>query len=274
MKRIPLIALLIAVVLPATGAAAKTAYFKVRVSAGQEINWKQDQVDHTVDCGVVHLTGSGKSVLALNSGWRPITATRTPSGVTFAYSSRRPELPIGGHLERQGATQNNYVVPPPSNNQCGRPEKPVPPDCGTRPYPYGTALGLVWDTPRSWPKNAAGPKPKAPSLHLTGPNLPQLGMGLPFQNCVGESLDYELGINAYPAPNTNDGFAPLPLSTIFGKRKQFQVHGSLDIHTRHPALPQISGTWDTETAVDWTVKFVRLKRPGKDLVSITLAFLT
>jgi hypothetical protein len=274
MKRIPLIALLIAVVLPATGAAAKTAYFKVRISAGQDITWKQDQVLHSQDCGTVHLTGSGESRVGLSSEWRPITATRTPWGVTLAYSPRRPEVPITGHLERQGQTQNNYVgSPPPPNPMCGKPEK-VAPDCGVRPYPYGTALGLVWDTPKSWPKNAAGPRPKVPSLHLVGPNLPQPGMGLPFQNCVGESLDYELGINAYPAPNTNDGFAPLPLSTIFGKRKRFQVHGRLDVHTKHPLLPQLTGTWDTETAVDWTVKFVRLARPGKDPTPITPAPLT
>lgn len=260
MKRIPLIALLIAVALPVTGAAAKTAYFKVRIAATQSIDWKRDETVPGCGSGFVHITGRGTSTTnVLPQYWEPVTVKQAGSSVRFLFDGKQPDLPVFGRVNRQGDQQATGSGP--ASPSCGMPI-PTPPDCGERSYPGDSRIALLWNTPADW-STSDGRKPGSPSLHLRGPYGPSLTAGIGYQNCIGERDDYKLGILSSSTMGFDSGSAPLPLAKLFGKKfKRFTVRGGITGSVPHYEPPGVTGGWDSRLTLGWRVEFKRLAKPG------------
>jgi hypothetical protein len=276
MNKVPLIALsiLAASTLPAAHADAKklpqTAYFKVFVTATQDITWKRDETIKS--CAVVRLQGNGSSHVNLRTnGWQPVTAERLHGRVTFSFPGGTGSAPAAGTLERKGNQQGTTIVPP-APGACPQPYL-TPEDCGFRAYPTGARLSLMWDRPDDW-LSSDGPPPLVPSLHLGGPYVPDATQTMGYQNCIGVNDDYVLGVSTYPAPGYESGFGALSAARIFGKKKHFTVTGHLEKTTTNTEPSFATGSWVTQTSVYWTVRFTRLAHPGKSPQPVDPAPLT
>lgn len=265
----PLIALsiLAATALPVAQADAKklpkTAYFDVVITAIQHGNWTEDFTSSDPLCGVAHTTGHGTSKIQLGTEESvPVTVKRTGTNVRFLFprSSGPPtsDVVITGSLERYGDQQGNSTG---ATSSCPKP-LPTPPDCGERHYQGDARVALLWNTPGNWPLGDGG-KPHTPSLHLRGPYGPSLTGGLPFQNCIGERDDYQLGVNNYPS-GVDSGPAALSLSKLFNKKlKKFKVRGDVTGTVPHVTPTGVTGSFNSELSLRWWVQFKRLSHPGK-----------
>jgi hypothetical protein len=266
----PLIALsiLAATAFPVAQADAKklpkTAYFQVRISASQHGDWTEDYSGSDRFCGVWHASGHGTSKVSLGTnGSEPVTVKRTGTNVRFLFPQSsgpaKPDVGIGGSLERYGESQGNSYG---ATSVCPKPER-VTPDCGVRSYQGDARLALMWNTPANWP-TMGGRKPHSPSLHLRGPYGPSLVAGFPsFLNCVGERDDYQLGIPD-DSMGVDSGPVALSLKKLFSKKvKQFTVRGHIDGLAPHVTPTGVTGAFRSHLSLLWTVNFKRLSHPGK-----------
>jgi hypothetical protein len=164
---------------------------------------------------------------------------------------------VHGNLNRRGDQSATGSGP---TTGCSKPI-PTTPDCGDRPLPLGTTIGLEWRTPHDWAATG-GPAPLVQSLSLSGPVAPSGGSAMTYANCVGVNFDYMLGVSE-DTSGYESGFGGLPRSELFGRRRHFDVTGVLNKHVTNPNPTGVTGTWETKTSTQWKVRFVRLAHPGR-----------
>jgi hypothetical protein len=168
------------------------------------------------------------------------------------------EVPVQGTLTRYG-TDSAVVIQPGTPGACPPPE-PVPIDCGTKPYPVDSRIGIATDYWRDENVRHSGDL-----IYLNGPYSPEWSAGPGFRHCLAMGPD---DILAGSTVGERHALAALLVERVFGKRRHFVVKTqrteTID-HMRDSHLPGVSGTRPTTTTTSWRLRFARVghRRAGR-----------
>jgi hypothetical protein len=261
-------ALAVAAAAPAGAKLSQKAYFDVKIAATQKVNWTRDTVFH--GCGGTTGTqgGSGTADLTFDIGlhhW--IEARRVPGDTvaSFQFEAKQAWARPIGKLSRSGHLSGTTSGTP--TGYCPKSDPPQD-DCGTLDLPVDAQLGLEYISPAAWKTSHFSGHPNHMSLVLIGPSS-RTWSGMPFKFCPGVTGDELLGGTWAPLAGTAAyaGPANLPLSLVFGTKKEFKIHWH-DALEDDPFLamkglpePYISAKYPIDTSVDWTVRFTRRTHP-------------
>src|SRR5215217_6355055 len=126
---------LLALALAPAGAHATTTYFKVSLTARQDVTWTEDVTYQTCG-GTTTLQGKGSSTLRFHTPKpQPAVATRARGRVPTLW------------FKNQSAVTGSSGTPrcPPTGGASA-----IPPDCGTKAIPAGATGGIAYYTPDRW----------------------------------------------------------------------------------------------------------------------------
>lgn len=258
------VAALLALTASSAGAAlSKKAYFDVRITAGQSVSWSRDLTANGCNGATVNMTGKGASVLRTHTATNAwIVAQRVPNAslATLQFAGRPGGTRAAGTFHRDGQVQATSSQQSSSPN-CGQPI-PATPDCGTVTVPRDAQLYLSYYSPHEWPFDN-DPTPLVPSVVLTGPYSPEWAAP-PFSFCPGVNGDDWLGGTLSTGTDPiHSGPAPLPLATLFGKRRRikltFNQQRTIDMARIGGAI--IGGTEPVTTTIHWTIRLTRRSGP-------------
>src|SRR5215467_15397793 len=263
--KIPLIALIAALAITAAADAKQPqlAYFKVKALATQKVSWKEKLVSRTCDPGLTGtLKGSGNASLVLHTSHPQVAMARrgngnVPAFLTFAHGAAG--MSVEGSLERHGSVQSVVDgtptrAPCPSTKGGDRP----PPDCGKRPIPDGSLLGIRYWTPEPWDDS---PAPLVPSVFVSGPSVAAWRQQNPYLNCQGINGDDLIGGTLGRTGTVRSNLTALPLHKLFGKSKRFVVKQHSTVTRDLAGKPSgvvISGSTPVTTTITWKLTFIRL----------------
>jgi hypothetical protein len=241
-------------------AASRTAYFKVSLTASQDVSWTK-HLTYTSSCGgTTQLEGEGTSAIRVHTPRpQPAVAQRLRGGrIALLFGHGRSAVPVVGTVSRHGVSYATGGSPA-AGPGCGSPEPPVASDCGTKPYPAGSEIGVGYYTPEDWPYHYGG-EPLVRSIAISGPAAPGWH-GIVFQWCPGANGDELLRGPVYEpegAHSTPGGLAP---GDLFGRARRLKVtgHGRQTVDTA-PNQRGVTGTFPITTTTNWTLTFTRLAR--------------
>ena len=239
-------------------AASHTAYFKVRLVASQHVTWSKHLTFDSCGGGKVQLDGSGTSAIHVRTpSAQPAVARRVGGGrVTLAFRNGASLLPVVGTISRNGVSSASGGGSATDPKCTTRPEAPITPDCGTKPYPGGTTIGVGYYTPEDWPYNS-GPTPLVPSLVLTGPGAPGWH-GMVYQWCPGANGDEVFRGPIYDPEAPSTGPGGLPPAKLFGTLRSFTVTGRTHDTVDTAKRIGLNGTFPITTETSWKLKFTRV----------------
>jgi hypothetical protein len=244
---------------PAAAKLSRTAYFKVRLSASQEVTWSEDVNVTSCAGGISNIRGSGKSTLQIHTP-RPQPAVAKRVGgykeATLAFRRGKIMVPVAGTLTRNGSTQASVVQQ--GDTPCRKEGGGVAPDCGSRQLPANSEIGVDLESPQSWPYYES-PTPLIPSIVLEGPYADDWTSLSHFQNCPGVNGDDQLRGPVYGSEPLHSSPGGLRMAKLFGTRERFTVtgHSRETVETAHGG-PILNGTWPVTTVTHWTLVFRRL----------------
>jgi hypothetical protein len=254
------VALATAIALSITGsasAASRTAYFKVSLVAKQDVSWNKHLTFPSCGGGTIQMEGNGTSAIRVRTPRaQPAVAQRVKGGrIILRFRGGGALLPVEGTITRNGvsyATGGGTTKDP----SCGRPEPPITPDCGTKQYPSGAAIGVAYYSPQDWPYDS-GPPPLIPSIALSGPTASQWH-GIVYQWCPGANGDDVLRGPVYENEAAHSSAGGLPPARLFGTLRSFRVTGHSLETVDTAKMGGFTGTFPITTKTKWTLTFTRL----------------
>jgi hypothetical protein len=246
----------VALAAAASASAANTAYFKVRLVASQDVSWEQHLTFNGCAGGKVQLEGKGSSDIRVRTPRpQPAVAKRVAGGrVLLQFRNGGALLPVVGTITRNGWTSASGGTATGPN--CGRPEPPITPDCGTKHYPTDATIGVGYYTPEDWPYHS-GPTPLIPSIALSGPATSEW-RGIVYQWCPGVNGDDVLRGPVYENEGAHSSAGGLPPAKLFGKLRRFQVTGHSLETVDTAKTVGLTGTHPITTETRWRLTFTRL----------------
>lgn len=237
-------------------AAPRTAYFKVRLVASQDVTWEEHLTFNGCGGDKVQMEGKGSSGIRVRTPRaQPAVAQRVRGGrVTLRFRDGGPLLPVAGTISRQGWTHASGGTATGPN--CPRPEPPVASDCGTKQYPADAAIGVGYYTPEDWPYDS-GPTPLIPSITLSGPSAAEW-RGIVYQWCPGANGDDVLRGPVYENEGAHSSPGGLPPAKLFGTLRRFKVTGH-SLNTVDTAKrARLNGSFPITTETNWKLTFTRV----------------
>ena len=259
---LPALAVALALALATRAAAApSTAYFRVSLTAAQDLSWSERATYRLCDGGTVDYAGAGHARLRVRTAESQIAVATRRGGhhpPTLLFSAGKANVPVVGTVTRDGE-RHPTAVRPAKPGACGDPLPPVAPDCGAKAYPAGTTLGVEYFEPSEWP--FSGPTPLVASIVLVGPARASFTAEPMFESCPGVGGDDLLRANPEPEPEpAHSGPGSLPVAELFGHRRRFTVSGHSHATADNPLAAAVSGSRPTATTTRWTLTFRRLAR--------------
>jgi hypothetical protein len=259
-RALPLgVLLLAAAAWPSAAPAARVAHFTVTLTAHQRITWTEDLTIRGCGGGIYRTQGHGQSTLAVHTAApQRLTATLVHAGgreIALRFRDGTASAPVRGTLTRDGSDAA-IVINPGTPGACPPPE-PLPRDCGSKPYPADSRIGIAADPWLDQKERRTGDL-----IYLTGPTSREWMMGPGFRNCLAMGPDDSL---AGPATAGRPALAALLVGRVFGTRRRFVVRArrteTVD-HMRNAHTAGISGTRPVTTTTSWRLAFTRLGHRG------------
>lgn len=198
------LSLLALLVLPTTASAGKPlAYFKVGLHASVKLSWKEDLTGSCNGVGEFRTIGNGETTAKIQTTQSRVVVLEKVHGEPLLTSRGvAASLPVSGTLARKASIEGFTVVPPKSG-AC-RPPEPIPPDCGSLPYPADSQVRLSYRTPESTPDQI--PAQLSDVIVVDGPYSSEWPAGPAFRNCPSVGRDDLLG--------AQEGTEPTPPLTM------------------------------------------------------------
>jgi hypothetical protein len=237
-------------------AAPRTAYFKVSLTASQDVTWSKHLTFSSCGGGTVQMEGNGTSAIRVRTPRaQPAVAQRVTGGrVTLRFRKGGALLPVVGTITRNGVTHATGGSS--TGAQCGRPEPPIASDCGTKQYPSDATIGVGYYSPQDWPYQS-GPTPLIPSIALSGPASPEW-RGIVYQWCPGANGDDVLRGPVYENEAAHSSAGGLPPARLFGTLRRFKLTGHSLETVDTSKLVGLTGTAPITTETSWKLTFTRL----------------